>query len=92
MIIVSGKVKQKFKPVKEFPNLSTKPIPTKLLLFGEVYLCIDTMTDSEWLAIWKPTAHHYSQKIKDKLNAKRESEYMYTAFNNQKVVVIFDIA
>ena len=66
--IASSKVEEQFNPVKGFPNLFPKTIPTKLQPFRNVTPCIDPKPGCEWLPTGRPSAHKLEQQINNKLN------------------------
>ena len=70
IVIALPKVEEEFNPVKEFPNLFSKTIPTKLLPLRNVNHHIDPKPGSEWLPAWRPSAPKVGQHINDKLNAE----------------------
>ena len=47
IVIALSKVEEQFNPVKEFPNLFPKTIPTELLPLRNVNYCIDPKPGSE---------------------------------------------
>ena len=87
-----SKVEEQFNPVKEFPNLFLKTIPTKLLPLRNVKHGIDPKGGSGWLPTWRPSANKLSSQINDKLNAEVESECIYIAPNDKNTVVMFCVA
>ena len=92
IVIASSKVEEQVNPVKEFPNLFLKPISTKLLPLGQVNPCINSTPVSQWLPTWWPSTHKLGEQINYKLNAKVESEHLYTATNAQNAVLMLYIA
>ena len=55
----SSKTEEQFKPVKEFPNLFPKTIPTKLLPLKNVNNRIDPKPGLVCLSTWRLSAHKF---------------------------------